>query len=83
VQEPQSIDKEFLRLWFRNNCDPYKDKHLPEAPMELVVELSKRYIHLFETITGQDFELPALGADINDRMQSNIEKWVASSGIEL
>ena len=24
-QEPQSIDKEFLRLWFRANCDPYAD----------------------------------------------------------
>ena len=25
-QEPQSIDKEFLRLWFREHCDPYKDE---------------------------------------------------------
>lgn len=25
-QEPQNVDKEFLRLWFRQNCDPYKDK---------------------------------------------------------
>ena len=30
-EEPQSIDKEFLRLWFRDRCDPYHDKvgHLP------------------------------------------------------
>ena len=27
-QEPLSIDKEFLRLWFRERCDPYKDKVL-------------------------------------------------------
>ncbi len=25
-QEPQNVDKEFLRLWFRQNCDPYKDE---------------------------------------------------------
>jgi phosphoribosylaminoimidazole-succinocarboxamide synthase len=25
-QEPQNIDKEFLRLWFRQRCDPYADK---------------------------------------------------------
>ncbi len=25
-QEPQNVDKEFLRLWFRHNCDPYNDK---------------------------------------------------------
>lgn len=25
-EEPDNIDKEFLRLWFRENCDPYNDK---------------------------------------------------------
>jgi hypothetical protein len=25
-QEPENIDKEFLRLWFRERCDPYKDE---------------------------------------------------------
>lgn len=25
-EEPESIDKEFLRLWFRDNCDPYNDE---------------------------------------------------------
>ncbi|MAE10278.1 MAG: phosphoribosylaminoimidazolesuccinocarboxamide synthase, partial [Candidatus Marinimicrobia bacterium] len=34
--EPQNIDKEFLRLWFVDNCDPYNDTTLPEAPVELV-----------------------------------------------
>ena len=41
-QEPQNIDKEFLRLWFVNNCDPYNDEVLPDAPEELVAELSSR-----------------------------------------
>lgn len=34
--EPENIDKEFLRLWFKDRCDPYKDETLPEAPAELV-----------------------------------------------
>lgn len=55
-KEPENIDKEFLRLWFRDNCDPYKDETLPEAPKDLVVELSRRYIKLYETITGKEFE---------------------------
>lgn len=25
-KEPHNIDKEFLRLWFRQHCDPYHDK---------------------------------------------------------
>lgn len=54
--DPDNIDKEFLRLWFRDNCDPYNDAVLPEAPEELVVELSSRYIRLYEMITGNGFK---------------------------
>ena len=61
-REPENVDKEFLRLWFRDHCDPYRDAVLPAAPPELVGELSKRYIQLYETITGRRFELPADGA---------------------
>jgi phosphoribosylaminoimidazole-succinocarboxamide synthase len=54
--EPENIDKEFLRLWFREQCDPYKDKVLPEAPRDLVLELSRRYITLYEMITWNHFD---------------------------
>jgi len=54
-QEPENIDKEFLRLWFRERCDPYTADPLPEAPAELVTELASRYIQLYEVITGETF----------------------------
>jgi phosphoribosylaminoimidazole-succinocarboxamide synthase len=53
--EPDMIDKEFFRLWFRERCDPYKDPVLPVAPPELIAELASRYIQLFEKITGVVF----------------------------
>jgi phosphoribosylaminoimidazole-succinocarboxamide synthase len=55
-KEPDMIDKEFFRLWFRERCDPYKDKVLPTPPDDLIAELASRYIQLFETITGSIFE---------------------------
>jgi phosphoribosylaminoimidazole-succinocarboxamide synthase len=55
-EEPQYFDKEFLRLWFIEHCDPYRDAALPAAPRELVQELSKRYIHMYEQITGEKFK---------------------------
>ncbi|RLN53780.1 hypothetical protein BBJ28_00005076 [Nothophytophthora sp. Chile5] len=58
-KSPENIDKEFLRLWFKEHCDPYKDEELPEAPVELVRELSRRYILLYELITGDRFQFPA------------------------
>jgi len=54
--EPNMIDKEFFRLWFRDRCDPYKDAVLPVPPDELIAELAARYIQLFERITGTTFE---------------------------
>eukprot|EP00878_Enallax_costatus_P034498 GHUV01038255.1.p1 GENE.GHUV01038255.1~~GHUV01038255.1.p1 ORF type:complete len:187 (+),score=13.24 GHUV01038255.1:901-1461(+) len=74
--EPQNIDKEFLRLWFRERCDPYADKVLPEAPRELVEELSRRYVYLFERITGQKFQPPSLDAAVADRMLYNMQKYL-------
>eukprot|EP00536_Pseudo-nitzschia_multiseries_P011614 jgi/Psemu1/320105/estExt_fgenesh1_pm.C_4050010 len=61
--EPDNIDKEFLRLWFRERCDPYKDEVLPEPPRELVLELSRRYITLFEMITSERFEFAIDGGE--------------------
>ena len=55
-EEPEYFDKEFLRLWFKDHCDPYKDAVLPKAPPELVAELSRRYIEIYETITGEPFD---------------------------
>ena len=55
-QEPNMIDKEFFRLWFRDRCDPYKDAVLPTPPPELIAELASRYIQLFEKIVGTPFE---------------------------
>ena len=72
-QEPQNIDKEFLRLWFVDNCDPYNDETLPKAPEELVVELSSRYIYLYETITGGVFPFPDAGKPVQERINKNLK----------
>ena len=70
--EPENIDKEFLRLWFTKHCDPYKDKTLPEAPEELVIELSRRYIKLYEMVTGKDFN--AEPGDVVGRIERNLKE---------
>ena len=72
-KEPQNIDKEFLRLWFVDNCDPYNDETLPDAPKDLVVELPKRYIYLYETITGKSFPFPDENIPVNERIKNNLK----------
>jgi phosphoribosylaminoimidazole-succinocarboxamide synthase len=68
-REPENIDKEFLRLWFIANCDPYLDVDLPVAPKDLVTELSGRYIRLYEMIANYHFPFPDTTV--------NIEKSIA------
>ena len=75
-KEPQNIDKEFLRLWFVDNCDPYNDKELPPAPDELVIELSSRYIYLYETITGSVFPFPNKGKSVTERIKENLKDYI-------
>lgn len=75
-QEPQNIDKEFLRLWFVDNCDPYNDEELPAAPDELVIELSQRYIMLYEMITGNKFKFPDEKIPVHERLVSNLRKYL-------
>lgn len=74
--EPENIDKEFLRLWFVDNCDPYNDPELPEAPEDLVVELSTRYIYLFETITNSKFIFPEKNISAIERVKQNLAKYL-------
>ena len=72
-QEPDSVDKEFLRIWFTENCNPYEDEVLPPAPDDLVVELSRRYIYLYEKITGRSFDFPEMDQQIESRLKCNLE----------
>jgi phosphoribosylaminoimidazole-succinocarboxamide synthase len=70
-ENPENIDKEFLRLWFVDHCDPYNDKTLPEAPQELIVELASRYIQLYEMITGTNFDWNP-SRNVVERIRANV-----------
>ncbi len=73
-KEPENFDKEFLRLWFKENCDPYKDEVLPKAPEEMIVTLSERYIQIYEQITGKEF-LFDFNTPILDRIATNTKPY--------
>lgn len=52
---------------------------LPEAPAELVQELSRRYVYLYERITGIPFIPPPLDEAIDQRMARNVAAILQSS----
>jgi len=72
-ENPESLDKEFLRLWISARCDPYKDP-IPDIPGETLLEFSAKYVKLFEQVTGQTFQRPAMDRSVRDRVRANLAK---------
>jgi phosphoribosylaminoimidazole-succinocarboxamide synthase len=58
-EEPESLDKEFLRLWLRERG--ISDTHVPKLDDAIRVQVAERYIDLFERLTGRPF-VPELGS---------------------
>jgi phosphoribosylaminoimidazole-succinocarboxamide synthase len=69
-EEPDYFDKEFLRLWFIEHCDPYNDATLPAAPADMVAELARRYAAIFHQLSGET--VSASDEDIEDRIRRNL-----------
>jgi phosphoribosylaminoimidazole-succinocarboxamide synthase len=70
---PDSLDKEFLRLWINARCDPYKDP-IPVIPAETLIEFSEKYIRLFEQVTGTKFQRASLDTPLRDRIRAALAK---------
>ena len=73
---PASFDKDFVRAWVTERCDPYKDP-IPEIPRELVEQTSKVYIQAFEQIPGKTFMPDLSGATVLDRIRKNLAPYFA------
>ena len=72
-ENPESLDKEFLRLWIAGRCDPYKDP-IPKIPAETLMEFSAKYVSLFETVTGRAFDHADAEAPLRDRIRASLAR---------
>ena len=76
-QEQRQLSKEFVRQWLIENGFQGKDgQTIPEMSDRFVDSVSKRYIELYENITGQGFE-PADNSDIESRIEKNILSYLS------
>lgn len=73
--EPENFDKEFLRIWYAQRG--YKgDGKPPKMPAEFMAKVSKRYITIYENITGKKFKADQY--PIDKRIKENLSKITAS-----
>ena len=73
-QSPESLDKDFVRRWVSERCNPYRDP-IPEIPSEVILEAARIYIDVFETITGESFVVPPSDTPILDRIRANLARY--------
>jgi phosphoribosylaminoimidazole-succinocarboxamide synthase len=73
-ERPQSFDKDFVRAWVAERCDPYVDD-IPEIPQALVEETSKVYIKAYEAITGEVFIPDDSGDSPWARVRANLAAY--------
>lgn len=69
-REPESLDKEFFRLWLRSQGFEYGGPR-PTITDEVRLMLAQKYIDLFERMTGTTFRPPS-DPDIRGRIARNL-----------
>ena len=74
-EEPESLDKEFLRLWLRDKG--IADDNIPELDDEIRIQVARRYIDLYERMTGMDFEVDLGGIPVRERVEAAISPYFA------
>jgi phosphoribosylaminoimidazole-succinocarboxamide synthase len=55
-------------------CDPYKDP-IPAIPDETLVDFTRRYIALYEAVTGKAFDAPPPGEPVKARIRRNLAAY--------
>ncbi len=68
--EPESLDKEFLRLWLREKG--ISDDNVPTLDDDIRIQVAERYIDLYERVTGQAFEAELGDAPVAERIEQCI-----------
>lgn len=78
----KQLSKEFVREWLMENGFQGQDgQEVPEMTDELLAEVSNRYIEVYETVTGLQFE-KADTSDISQRIENNIMGALRQMGME-
>ncbi|MFO1152149.1 MAG: phosphoribosylaminoimidazolesuccinocarboxamide synthase [Rhodospirillales bacterium] len=79
-EEPETLDKDFLRRWIAERCDPYRGP-VPAIPDDTLVEFAMRYVALYETLTGEAFSVPPSSPPIRERVDTNLSRYLSVSGL--
>ncbi|QMU64121.1 MAG: phosphoribosylaminoimidazolesuccinocarboxamide synthase [Flavobacteriaceae bacterium] len=80
-EKQKQLSKEFVRQWLVENGFQGKvGQQVPKMSMEKTIEISERYIELFEQITGDTF-IKANMENVLGRIEKNVISFLSNSPI--
>lgn len=71
--EPESYDKEPLRIWFKEHGYSGQGRP-PKMPPEFIAKMSMLYMSIYEKVTGKKF-VPEISKNVNKRIKENLKKF--------
>jgi phosphoribosylaminoimidazole-succinocarboxamide synthase len=75
-ESQKQLSKEFVRQWLiANNFQGLKGQVVPEMSDAYIESVSERYIELYESITGKDFEKADV-SNIDERIKLNVSEYL-------
>jgi len=75
-EKQKQLSKEFVRQWLIENGFQGKEgQEIPEMSDEKVIEISNRYIELYEQITGETF-VKANTENVLERIEKNVKTFL-------
>ncbi len=77
-QSPETLDKDVVRRWLGEHCDPYKDA-IPPIPDDIRIATSNTYVSVFEKMTEKKLELPDPAQDPKERIKAAIAKYLSEN----
>jgi phosphoribosylaminoimidazole-succinocarboxamide synthase len=75
---PETLDKDVVRRWVIEHCDPYKDT-IPPIPDAIRIATAKTYVSVFEKITGENFAFPDLSLEPKERIKIAVMTYLAKN----
>ncbi len=69
----KNLDKEFIREWLKEKGF-LGEGEIPPLTDEIRIELAKKYIEVYEKITGEEFVSKA--EDVTERIRGNLKEYL-------
>lgn len=78
-EQQKQLSKEFVREWLMEKGFQGKEgQKVPDMSDDFVIQVSERYIELYESIVGEEFQRTDI-SNVGKRIEENVTRYLATS----